>query len=106
VAGLFNKQSPVHQVVVDAAYQNSRLVNVSAIFRHLSVSYDDDLNLLPLKAFSTLDIRASRPLMRGAEIYVSIRNLSNELIEATKASDGTIGLGTPRLIHAGLSIRF
>jgi outer membrane cobalamin receptor len=106
LVGLYNKQSPVHQVVFNAAYDNPRRATVSVLVRHVGDSFDDDLNTLTLNAFSTVDLRVARRLASGAEVYLSIRNVSNEVIEATKAADGSIGLGTPRLINVGLNVRF
>ena len=106
LVGAFNKQSPVHQVTATAAYDDPRAVRVSALGRFVGRRFEDDLNSLPLDGFFVADLHVSRPVSSKAELYLSIQNLFDRTVQTTRASDGTIGIGAPRLVNAGLRVRF
>jgi outer membrane receptor protein involved in Fe transport len=106
LAGTFNTHSPVHQVVLLATYQNPRVLDVSAGARYVGARFEDDLNALRVGSFSLVDVRVARTVSRGAEAFVTIQNLLDRPYETTRAADGTVGVGEPRLVSAGLRLHF
>jgi outer membrane cobalamin receptor len=106
LAGTFNTQSPVHQVVLAASYQNPRTVNVSLGARYVGARYEDDLNSLRIDDFVTADLRVARAVSGSAEAYVAVQNLFDTTYEVTRAADGTVTVGEPRLVNVGLRVRF
>ncbi|MFD2580530.1 TonB-dependent receptor domain-containing protein [Novosphingobium colocasiae] len=74
---------------------------VAATLRHVGKQYEDDLQTDVLPAATTLDMVARVPLVAGASLTLRAENLFNEEI-VTRNSGGTIDLGTPRTLWAGL----
>jgi outer membrane cobalamin receptor len=106
LAGTFNTHSPVHQAVLAATYEHPRILDVSAGVRYVGTRFEDDLNALRIGSFTLVDLRVARALSPGAEVFVTIQNLLDRTYETTRAADGTVGVGEPRLISAGLRLRF
>ncbi|MGH9382716.1 MAG: TonB-dependent receptor [Vicinamibacterales bacterium] len=106
LVGKANRHTPEHQLVLGASYDDPRFISVSALARYVSSRFDDDLNTLPIAGFMTADLRISRALLPRADVFVSIQNLFNRTYEITRSEDGTVGIGAPRLVNAGLRWRF
>jgi vitamin B12 transporter len=71
--------------------------------RHVGLAYEDDLQTAPLAAATTLDAFAEVPLTSWATLTLRGENLFDETI-VTRNSGGTIDIGTPRTLWAGLRI--
>ena len=71
--------------------------------RHVGVAYEDDLQTAPLRAATTVDAFAQVPLTAWASLVLRGENLLDETI-VTRNSGGTIDIGTPRTLWAGLRI--
>jgi len=106
LVGRFNKLSPVHQLTATAYYGRAGWFDTSLAVRCIGSSFEDDVNTMPLRRFSLVDLRVSRPLTERAEGFVSIQNVGDETYEISRAADGSVGIGAPRLIHAGLRLHF
>lgn len=78
---------------------------VNATWSFEGGSFDDDLNILPLKAYNSLTLDARYPLGRHADITVSIDNALNHKIAITHSGDGVIGYDNRRSLWVGLSVR-
>jgi len=106
LVGLFNKHSPVHQVAFTTRYDNLRVVSVSLSVRSMGQRYEDDVNSLRISAFTVADFRVSRPVTSAFEAFLSIENLFDRTYVVGRATDGTSTVGAPRLLRAGLRMRF
>jgi outer membrane cobalamin receptor len=106
LVGRFNKLSPTHQLVVTADYEHLKWITVSVIVRAIGSSFEDDVNSLELHRFAVTDVRISRPLSQQAELFVSFQNAADRIYEISRAADGTVGIGAPRLIHGGVRLHF
>lgn len=71
--------------------------------RHVGLAYEDDLQTAPLRAATTLDAFAQVPLAHGTSLVLRGENLFDTTI-VTRNSGGTIDIGTPRTVWAGLRI--
>lgn len=74
---------------------------IAATLRHVGLQYEDDLQRDSLPAATTLDLFAQVPLMAGASLVLRGENLFDEEI-VTRNSGGTIDLGNPRTLWAGV----
>lgn len=106
LVGVFNRHSPLHQVVAAATYDNSRLAVISIQGRYVGSRFEDDLNTLPIGEFFVADVHASRKVSSKVEAFVSVQNLFDRTYEITKPGSGLVGVGMPRLINAGLRAHF
>ena len=106
LVGRFNKLSPVHQLTATASYESARWFEASVAIRSIGSSFEDDVNSLPLRRFTLVDIRVSRPLTERADAFLSIQNVTGQAYEISRGTDGTVGIGAPRLVRAGLRIHF
>jgi outer membrane receptor protein involved in Fe transport len=72
--------------------------------RYTGEQYEDDLNRLELSEYAVVDLMLRRPLSRRIELFVGAENLLDR--------DYPVGrvpierLGTPRVVHGGLRLRF
>jgi len=99
--GLRLPQVPLHQGYLGLEYDGWANVLVGA--RFISEQFDDDLNTLPLAGFAVVDVSLRRGLSRHLDFYFSVENLFDEAYPVGRTPIET--LGTPRLVHAGLSFR-
>ena len=76
---------------------------LSATIRHVGAQFEDDreTNLLP--AATTLDAYAQIPLLRDVALVLRGENLTDETI-ITRNQSGSIDLGVPRTVWAGVKI--
>ncbi|NLR70144.1 TonB-dependent receptor [Novosphingobium sp. ERN07] len=74
---------------------------IAATLRHVGLQYEDDLQRDSLPAATTLDLFAQVPLIAGASLVLRGENLFDEDI-VTRNSGGSIDLGNPRTLWAGV----
>ncbi len=74
---------------------------VAATLRHVGQQYEDDLQQDSLPAATTLDAVVMVPLAGGASLVLRGENLFDKDI-VTRNSGGSIDLGSPRTLWAGL----
>ena len=76
---------------------------LSATLRHSSSQFEDDLETDRLPAQTTLDAIEPVPLTPRVSLLFRAENLTGETI-ITRNQAGSIDLGTPRTVWAGLRI--
>jgi hypothetical protein len=76
---------------------------LAATLRHTGAQFEDDLETDLLPAATTLDAFAEIPLVRGFSLVLRGENLTGETI-VTRNQGGSLDLGTPRTLWAGLRI--
>ena len=99
-------QVPRHQLTLAARYLNPALVNASVQGRYVSDQFEDDDNSLRLGEFFVLDVMLSRAISKWGEAFLAVENLFDRTYEVGKTTEGVVTIGTPRLVHGGLRIRF
>jgi outer membrane receptor protein involved in Fe transport len=104
LVGLFVPEVPQHRLGFSIRYDNPRYLTVAFEGRASGRQFDDDQNTLPLDRYATVDLYVSRRLVHGAEMFVSVQNLTNE--QYLTALTVPAALGTPRLARAGLKLHF
>jgi len=100
--GLRPAQTPKNQLSVTLGREELWGLSTSATVRYVSGQYEDDQNSRVDKHATTLDLTASVPIGHDLSIEARAENVTNTLVEATVASDGTIERATPRTIWIGI----
>jgi outer membrane receptor protein involved in Fe transport len=98
-------QVPRHRGSVQLEYFNPRYVNVVFGVQAVGRQFDDDLNTATrvLPGYGVISLTASRRVSRNLEIFAGAQNLTNrEYLVGTLPTT----IGTPRLINAGVRVRF
>ncbi len=74
---------------------------LAGTLRHTSAQYEDDLGIDVLPAATTLDLWANVPLSRRASLILRAENVTDAEVW-TRNQGGSIDLGAPRTLWAGL----
>lgn len=77
---------------------------LGATLRHVGAQYEDDLQTDVLPAATTLDAYAEVPIAGPLSVVLRGENLTDETI-LTRNQGGSIDLGVPRTIWAGIKVR-
>jgi outer membrane receptor protein involved in Fe transport len=78
---------------------------VAATLRHTGAVFEDDLETDRLPPVTTFDIVMTVPLDRRFTLVLRGENLTGETI-VTRNQAGSIDLGAPRTVWAGLRVSF
>lgn len=95
-------QVPRHQGSLEITYAGP--LTVRAEGRYVGSQFEDDRNQLKLGGYPLFNLALRRPVSEHIELFLGLENVLDR--------DYAVGrlpierLGTPRLIHAGLSFRF
>jgi outer membrane receptor protein involved in Fe transport len=123
-AGLVGKylaQVPKHRGSVQVAYAHPRFASVALSVQFQGAQFNDDqnINFIPvatltdagydadtpvgLPGYTVVDVSASRSLGRNIELFVGAQNLFDQVYFVQTNPSTT---GTPRLVNAGVRVRF
>ena len=70
--------------------------------RQVSSQYEDDENLLPLAAATTVDAQLARRFGKAWELLAAVENVRDETVETGRSNEGIISIGPPRLLRVSL----
>jgi outer membrane receptor protein involved in Fe transport len=104
--GLRVAQVPRHNASVGAVWCASSRLKVTPRVRWLSAQFEDDENLLELAPVFVGDLALAYELAEGREIFVAAENVGNARIETGRSADGVVNTGTPRLVSAGVRLKW
>jgi outer membrane receptor protein involved in Fe transport len=96
-------QVPVFALSTTLSWRPAKGWLLAATLRHSSSQFEDDLETDRLPAQTTLDAVATVPLSPRATLVFRAENLTGETI-ITRNQAGSIDLGAPRTLWAGLRI--
>ena len=96
-------QTPRYAASATAAWRPSPRTTLALTLRHTGAQYEDDLETDLLPAATTLDAYAEVPLTRIFSLVLRGENLWDETV-VTRNSGGSIDLGTPRTLWAGVRV--
>ncbi len=102
--GLRPAQTPRHMASATLGWQRSSGPAASVTLRYVSVQYEDDLNIVPLRDALTADARVLFPITRGLSIEARGENLGNVRVDAARSDDGVIERASPRTLWLGLRV--
>ncbi|PWT87652.1 MAG: hypothetical protein C5B54_11995 [Acidobacteria bacterium] len=93
-------QVPRNVAVLSLQWDTTSKLTTTWIARYSSKQYDDDLNLLPLDAYTNLDVQVDYALNSVWGFFISSQNLSNTSYELGRVPYPT--WGAPRLVEVGV----
>lgn len=96
-------QTPRFAASGRAAWQPTPRTVIALSLQHVGAQFEDDLETDRLPAFTTLGAYARLPLTRRFSVIVRGENLTDSRI-VTRNSGGSIDLGIPRTVWAGLAV--
>ena len=96
-------QTPAWVGGATVSYRIGESALVSATLRHIGKQFEDDLESDVLPAATTLDAFAQIPLTADLALVLRGENLTDETI-VTRNQGGSVDLGTPRTIWAGIKL--
>ena len=96
-------QTPKIAAAATASWQPRDRWTLALTIRHVGAQYEDDLQTDVLPAATTLDAFAQVPIAGPFSLVLRGENLSDEPV-VTRNSGGTIDLGTPRTLWAGVRV--
>jgi outer membrane receptor protein involved in Fe transport len=108
-AGLDGKrlaQVPDHVVTLGVHWEDPAWFAASVLVRRVGRQFEDDLNTLPMGAFTTVDLRVARRIGRQSQVYFAVENLFDETYTIARTSEGVVSIGTPRMLHGGVRLAF
>jgi outer membrane receptor protein involved in Fe transport len=111
LVGKYLPQVPKHRGSFQIAYSSARYASVALGVQFIGRQFDDDQNTraVPgeaepgLPGYGIVDVFLSRPVARAFEVFFGVQNLAGrEYFVGTLPTT----IGSPRLINAGLRVRF
>jgi outer membrane receptor protein involved in Fe transport len=99
-------QVPDHVVTLGVHWDDPAWFAASLVVRRVGRQFEDDLNTLPMGAYTTVDLRISRRLARWIDAYVAVENLLDETYSTARTSEGVVSVGAPRMFHGGVRLAF
>jgi len=99
-------QVPDHVVTFAIHWEDPAWFGASFFVRRVGRQFEDDVNTLPMGAYTTLDARVHRRLGRNAQVYVGVENLLDETYSTARTSEGVVSIGAPRMVHGGVRLSF
>ena len=96
-------QTPRWSASATAAWRPTDDAVLAATLRHVGAQFEDDLETDVLPAATTLDLYAQWPLTRKIALVVRAENLTDSKV-VTRNQGGSIDLGAPRTVWAGVKL--
>ena len=99
-------QVPDHVLTAGVEWRDPAWFTATLLVRRVGAQFEDDLNTLPMGAYTTVDVRISRRLSSWANVYFAVENLFDETYATARTSEGVVSIGAPRMLHGGLRLTF
>ena len=96
-------QTPKYAASATAAWRPFNDATLALTLRHTGAQFEDDLETDVLPAATTLDAFVQVPLVGPFSLVLRGENLTDETV-VTRNSGGSIDLGTPRTLWAGIKV--
>ena len=97
-------QAPAYSASVGAEGQVAK-IDWRADWLFEGQSFEDDLNSLPLKAYSKLNLALDYPFTRNVSLGLRVDNAFDTAIQIQRSNDGTVNFDTSRMVTLNLSYR-
>jgi outer membrane receptor protein involved in Fe transport len=106
LTGLRPAQAPVVSASAGVIWRATERLTLVGRVRYEGDRFDDDLNSRTLDEAVTLDARAEWTVRDGVVGFLAADNLFDAEVEVSETGDGVEGYGPPRMLRAGLSLRW
>ncbi|HEU4386015.1 MAG TPA: TonB-dependent receptor [Anaeromyxobacteraceae bacterium] len=97
-------QDPRNRGNLTLAFDDPRLLTVSAQATYTGKQYEDDLNTLPMWEVVLVDLYAAWHATRFLDVYAAVQNVFDVTYLVGRAGVDTVG--QPRFIHGGVRVSF
>jgi len=101
LVGLSLPEVPRWNASLALAWHPQRMLFLSARVRRTGSQFDDDLNRLPLAPATVADASMRVILSSHAEVFLSVDNLGNSLVQTAHSATGVFNVAPPRMAGAG-----
>ncbi len=95
-------QVPRHSATLGASWRAPGGLTLTPRVRWLGRQFEDDQNLLILRAAVVADFNLSYPITPHLTLFLTVENLGNARIETGRSTSGLVNTGTPRLAFGGI----
>jgi outer membrane receptor protein involved in Fe transport len=95
-------QVPRNSAAFGANWRGPGGLTLTPRVRWLGPQFEDDQNLLILRAAVVADFNVSYPLTPQLALFLTVENLGDARIETGRSVSGLVNTGTPRLAFAGI----
>lgn len=95
-------QVPLHQGSMVLSYTGPLIASVEG--RWVGNQFEDDLNQLKLGGYVVLDLMLRKPVSDHLDLFLAVHNILDRVYPVGRTPVET--LGTPRLVHGGVQVRF
>jgi outer membrane receptor protein involved in Fe transport len=99
-------QVPRHTASLGVQYRHPAILDATVNVRYVGQQFEDDLNTLPLGSYVTVDLFASRQVMRWLEVFAGVENLLDRTYTTGRTGEGVVSIGAPRLARGGVRLTF
>lgn len=99
-------QVPIHSVSATFTWEAVRDVSIQFQTRYLGPQYEDDLNTRLLGGYTIFNLFAQWQARDYLTVFVAAENLLDRQFVDTISGNGLVLQGTPRLVSAGVRLRF
>lgn len=99
-------QAPIWSATAGLDWVVTDQLTLTTAARYESRRFDDDLNSRVLGPALTLDARADVRLTGTASAYLAVDNLFDAEVEVSETATGVEGYGPPRMLRAGVTLRY
>ena len=99
-------QVPDNVVTAGVHWSDPAWFAASLLVRRVGKQFEDDLNTLPMGAFTTVDMWIGRTFTPWLQLYVAVENLLDETYTVARTTEGVVSVGAPRMFHGGLRLAF
>jgi outer membrane receptor protein involved in Fe transport len=106
LTGLRPAQAPEISASAGSVWRATDRLTLVGRVRYEGARFDDDLNSRTLDEAVTLDARAEWMVRDVVIAFVAADNLLDAEVEVSETGDGVEGFGPPRVVRAGLSLRW
>ena len=99
-------QVPDHVFTAGVQWADPAWFAATLLVRRVGAQFEDDLNTLPMGAYTTVDFRISRQVTSWLNVYFAAENLLDERYATARTSEGVVSVGAPRMVHGGVRLAF
>jgi len=104
LVGLWLPEVPRWNASLGLAWHPAGMLFLSARVRRTGSQFDDDLNHLPLAPATVADASVRVILSAHAEVFVSVDNLGNSVVQTAHGATGVFNVAPPRMAGAGARV--
>lgn len=96
-------QVPTHRATARLLFTHPRYLTAALQAQFAGRQFDDDQNRFVLPRYALIDLRVSRAITRGLDLFAGVQNLLDRQVVAGR---NPTTIGAPRMVSAGVRVQF